>query len=59
MTYDLGVYAYRSGKTIETNPFKDDTQEAKDFAKGWRAEKSKAAKTAQQMYKKAKRCSPN
>lgn len=59
MSYDLGQYAYKAGKPIETNPFKINTEEARDFDKGWKDEHARNFKIAKLEYKRAKRCSPN
>lgn len=54
MTSELGKYAYKSGKSIETNPFAENTQEFKDFNKGWNDEHKSACAIALKSYKKAK-----
>lgn len=56
---ELGASVCARGMTILMNPFKEGTQEEKDFNKGYNEAKKKIATKAQKEYKRAKRCSPN
>lgn len=56
---ELGAVAYKRGFSIDTNPFVDGCEEAKDFNKGWKETHKKFSAEGVRAYRQAKRCSPN
>lgn len=57
--YELGRHAYITARGIETNPFRDNTDEAKAFRKGWKAAQKRGRRAARDYYRQAKQLSPN
>jgi hypothetical protein len=51
----LGENAYKVGHSIYTNPFRDGTDEAKQFASAWKKTHKKVSETAMRDYKEGKR----
>lgn len=56
---EFGTVAYKRGLSIDTNPFIDGCEEAKDFNKGWKEAHKKISSEGIRAHKQAKRCSPN
>ena len=56
---EFGKTSYARGLTIEANPFRGGTEEAKDFIKGWDSANKAAIQAATSAFKSAKRSSPN
>lgn len=52
---ELGKVAYRRGLPIDSNPFRDNTEEAKDFNAGWKFEHKITKRDANEAYRSAKR----
>lgn len=56
---ELAIIAYNSGKVIESNPFREETEEFREFNVAWKKEHKRHVETAVKNYRSARRCKPN